>query len=286
MLTSVFLAAAALAVQARAAEIPAGCRTDGWAVGCQAWSFNRFTAYEAVEKTAEAGGKVIEFYPGQALKPGDPEAKLVHGMPEDTIVALQDHLKRHGVTAVNYGVVWLPNEEKECRAVFGFARRMGLYAVTSEPDPKAMDLIERLAGEYDIRVGLHNHPRKADDPGYRYWDPAYVLSLVRGRDARLGSCADTGHWVRSGIKPVEALRTLKGRIVSSHLKDLSAFSPDAHDVPYGTGASDLPGILRELRRQGFAGNLSVEYEHDEEKSVPAVAQCIGFVRGWGARGER
>ena len=36
--------------------------------------------------------------------------------------------------------------------------------------------------------------------------------------------------------------------------------PRAHDVPYGTGVSDIPAILDELKRQGFAGNISIEYE--------------------------
>ena len=56
----------------------------------------------------------------------------------------------------------------------------------------------------------------------------------------------------------------------------------AHDVPYGTGVSDVAGILSELKSQGFEGNISIEYEYHWENSVPEVAQCIGFVRGYGA----
>jgi hypothetical protein len=40
--------------------------------------------------------------------------------------------------------------------------------------------------------------------------------------------------------------------------------------------------LDELKRQGFAGNLSIEYEYNWQNSTPEVAQCIGFVRGYGA----
>jgi sugar phosphate isomerase/epimerase len=114
------------------------------------------------------------------------------------------------------------------------------------------------------------------------WDPNYVLSVVKGRDGRIGSCADTGHWVRSGLRPLDCLRILKGRIISSHLKDLNEIGPGAHDVPYGTGVSDIPALLTELRAQHFAGNLSVEYETHWENSTPDVGQCIGFVRGYGA----
>ena len=103
----------------------------------------------------------------------------------------------------------------------------------------------------------------------------------KDRDARIGSCADTGHWVRSNLKPAECLRILKGRIVSSHLKDLNQMGREGHDLPFGTGVSDIPAILDELKNQGFTGNISIEYEHNWENSVPDVAQCIGFVRGYG-----
>jgi sugar phosphate isomerase/epimerase len=159
---------------------------------------------------------------------------------------------------------------------------MELYAVITE-SVDALDTIEELVKEYDVRVGIHNHPRQPQNPDYIVWDPNYVLSVVKNRDARIGSCADTGHWVRSGLKPVDCLRILRGRVVSSHLKDLDRFGADAHDVPYGTGVGDLPGVLDELKAQGFTGNLSIEYEHNWENSLPEVAQCIGFVRGYGAR---
>jgi sugar phosphate isomerase/epimerase len=69
-----------------------------------------------------------------------------------------------------------------------------------------------------------------------------------------------------------------------HLKDLNEFGiREAFDVPFGTGVSDIPGVLAELDRQEFQGNLSIEYENHWERSVPEVAQCIGFVRGYGAR---
>ncbi len=88
--------------------------------------------------------------------------------------------------------------------------------------------------------------------------------------------------MRSGLKPVDCLRILKGRIISSHLKDLNKVGPGAHDVPFGTGVADIPAILEELKGQEFEGNLSIEYEYHWENSSPEVGQCIGFVRGYGA----
>ena len=139
--------------------------------------------------------------------------------------------------------------------------------------------IEKLVKEFDIKVGFHDHPKRDNDPKYRMWDPNYVYSLVKDRDQRIGSCADTGHWVRSGIKPVDAIKALHGRIVSSHLKDLNEFSPGAHDMPYGLGVSDIPAILSMFDKMKMNGSVSVEYEYNWDTNVTEVAQCLGFVRG-------
>lgn len=269
-------------ITAFAAPIPDDCKTGYFAIGCQAWTFNHFSVMEAIDKTAAAGGKVIEFYPGQKFSPDKPDLKWDHNASDEMIAAVQERLQKDGIHAVNYGVVAIPNNEAEARKIFEFAKKLGLYGITTE-SVESIDVIEKLVKEYDIHVGFHDHPKRPNDPSYRMWDPNYVLSVVKGRDARIGSCADVGHWVRSGLNPVDCLKILKGRIISSHLKDLNEHSPDAHDVPYGTGVSDVPAVLNELKRQHFAGNISVEYEYKMENNLPEVAQCIGFVRGYEAK---
>jgi sugar phosphate isomerase/epimerase len=261
-------------------RIPEQYKTSGFFLGCQAYTWNRFTVYEAIGKTAAVGGKVIEFYPGQRLSKEEPDIRWDHNASYETVEKVKEQLGKHGIKAVNYGVVGIPSNEEGARKVFDFAKALGLRAITTE-SADAIDTIDRLVKEYDIMVAFHNHPRRTNNPGYRMWDPNYVLSLVKDRDRRIGACADTGHWVRSGIKPIDALRILRGRIISSHLKDLNEFDRRGHDVPFGTGVSDIPAILEELRRQSFGGNISIEYEYNLENSMPEVAQCIGFVRGYG-----
>jgi sugar phosphate isomerase/epimerase len=149
---------------------------------------------------------------------------------------------------------------------------MGIETIVSEPEPSALELIDKLAEEYKINVALHNHPKPS-----RYWDPDTVLEAVKGRSKRIGACADTGHWMRSGVVPLEAVKKLEGHIVSSHFKDLSEFgNPGAHDVVWGTGKGDVRKVLEELRRQGFRGVFSIEYEHNWGKSLPDVIECVKF----------
>lgn len=262
-------------------KIPEDCKIGGFFIGCQAYTFNHFSVFEAIEKTAAAGGKVIEFFPGQKLSKEDQNTKWDHNASPETIQKVKDQLAKYHIKAVNYGVVGIPKNEEQARKIFEFAKTMGLRAVTTE-STDAIDTIEKLVKEYDIKVGFHDHPKRPNDANYRMWDPNYILSVVKDRDPRIGSCADTGHWVRSGLKPVECLQILKGRIISSHLKDLNEFgNHDAHDLPYGEGVSDVTAILDELHAQGFDGNISIEYEYNWEKSVTDCAQCIGFVRGYG-----
>jgi sugar phosphate isomerase/epimerase len=280
MAASLFAAASIVQTARSEDAIPNDYKSSGFFVGCQAWTWNHFTVFEAIQKTAEAGGKVIEFFPGQKLSPDEPDVSWDHNASPEAIAKVKEQLDKYHIKAVNYGVVGIPSDEAGARKVFEFAKTMGLRAITTE-SVESIDTIEKLVKEYDIKVGFHDHPKQPGNPGYRMWDPNYILSVVQNRDKRIGSCADTGHWVRSGVKPVDALRILKGRIISSHLKDLNEFTPGGHDVPAGTGVSDIPGILEELHKQGFDGNISIEYEYHMENSMPEVAQSIGFVRGYG-----
>jgi len=260
----------------RAEKIPDEFKQNGFAIGCQAYSFNRFTVFEAIEKTAETGGKVIEFYPGQKLSKEEPKVLWNHNAPSEVIAKVEAKLKQHGIKAVNYGVVG-GKDEAEWRKIFEFAKRLGLYGVTTE-DATKLDMIEPLVKEFDIRVGIHNHPRRIDNPNYRVWDPHYIVEVTKGRDARIGACADTGHWQTTGLDPLYCVKVLKGRVISSHLKDKTEFGNGQHDVPYGTGVGRMGKVLDELRKQGFEGNISVEYEYNWDHSVPEIKECVTFVR--------
>lgn len=255
-------------------------RIGGFLLGPQAYSFRLFTFFEAVDKTKQLGCHVIEAYPGQPLSPED-KRPLNHTAKPETLDKVRAKLRQAGVRIVNYGVVDLGKNEADARRVFEFAKAMQIPAITTEPEEGTMDMIEKLVKEYNIKVGIHNHPKQPKNPKYRNWDPNYILSLVKNRDPRIGSSPDTGHWDRSGIKPIDALKILEGRIISSHLKDLNEFSPDAHDVPYGKGVSNIKGILDELRRQHFDGNISMEYEYHWQNSLPEMEQCVEFVRNYG-----
>ncbi|MCB1090476.1 MAG: sugar phosphate isomerase/epimerase, partial [Verrucomicrobiae bacterium] len=112
---SVILCLSSISAVRAAEPIPDDHKVNGFAIGCQAYTFNRFTTFEAIEKTAAAGGKVIEFYPGQRLSPQEPDTKWDHNASPETIAKVKAKLKEHGLIAVAYGVVGLSKDEAECR---------------------------------------------------------------------------------------------------------------------------------------------------------------------------
>src|SRR5215218_7560141 len=107
------IAAAFLANVHAEVKIPDEYKTGDFFLGLQAYSFNGykkpsqngfkgFSVFEAIEKTAQAGAKVIEFYPGQTLSPDEPDMKWDHNSPEDVIKKVEAKLAQHKIKAVNY----------------------------------------------------------------------------------------------------------------------------------------------------------------------------------------
>jgi sugar phosphate isomerase/epimerase len=103
------------------------------------------------------------------------------------------------------------------------------------------------------------------------------------------------------------LKKLEGRVFELHMKDLhempsaeyTAFAqrprtegqpsgaqganrpqPPAgpHDVPWGTGVSNIKGVLQELKRQKFKGPIWAEYEYNWNNNAPEIAQSIEYVK--------
>ena len=259
---------------AKAGECGAGtphAEKLGWHVGCQAYSFNRFTFFEAVDKVNSLGLHYIEMYPGQPLSPQHTQTVTGVGMTQEERSLVKDKLKASDIKVVNFGVVELSADSAQCRQVFDFAKDMGIQTLCAEPAQEDLDMIDGLAQEYKINVALHNHPTPS-----RYWDPQVVLDACQGRSKYIGACADTGHWLRSGINPLEAIKMLKGRIISFHFKDLNQADMSGHDVPWGTGQADVKALLEEIHSQGLSAVFSVEYEYHWEDSVPEIAQSVAY----------
>lgn len=239
----------------------------GWKLGVQTYSFNRFTFFEAIDKAASIGLKYAETYPGQKIS-AEIDGQMGVGMTAEQIQLVKAKLADAGVQLTAFGVVGLSADEAESRRTFQWCKQFGIGVINTEVREDAFDTLEKLAAEYEIKVALHNHP----EPSY-YWNPDTVLAATAGRQW-IGACADTGHWLRSGLNPLECLKKLEGKIFSFHFKDLNRLGKGAHDVPWGTGVANVPALLAEMKRQNFQGPISIEYEHNWLESLPEIEQCV------------
>ncbi|MFD2554751.1 sugar phosphate isomerase/epimerase family protein [Sphingobacterium tabacisoli] len=249
----------------------------GWKLGAQAYTFNRFTFTEALDKIDSSGLRYVEAYPQQIIGGGIDE-KMDYNMSESSKQYIRQLLQKKNIILEAYGVIKTNNDD-DWEKVFKFAKSMGVRTITCEPEARLLDYISTLCDRYDIRVALHNHP----NPSY-YWDPEVVLNSVKDRSIRMGAAADIGHWVRSGLDPVACLKKLEGRIYHLHFKDLNEKgNKKAHDVHWGTGVNNVPGVIAELKRQHFKGMISAEYEYNWDNNMPDVKKSVenfrGFVKG-------
>jgi len=266
-----------LAAQA-AAPIPADVRTNGFALGTQSYTFRLFTFEEACEKSASAGLHTTELFPGQKISAALPNEKTGPGVSSEGMAAIKDILKKNKIQAVAVGVIGIPKDEDAARKVFAFARELGIGVINTE-STDSIDTIEKMVKEFDIKVGYHNHPRRPNDENYKVWDPNYILELTKDRDARIGSCADMGHWTNSGLSAADAIRRLKGRVVSSHIKDIAKGGTSV--VPAGTGRANLSEALAALKEVGFEGPISIEHEANWDNNVPDVMSYVELVKAFG-----
>lgn len=246
----------------------------GWKLGAQAYSFRLFPFADALRKIDSCGLKYVEAFPGQDIG-GGLSGKMDFKMDAETRRAVKKMIRDRGITLVAYGVV-RAKDEAEWKTLFEFAKDMGILNINAEPEPAQFAYIRPLAGQYRINVALHNHPKPS-----RYWHPDTVLAAIGG-SRYIGSCADIGHWVRSGLDPVECLRKLEGHVLGMHFKDVKTDTSDQsagaaskyHDVVWGTGDSKVEAVIAELKRQRFKGPISAEYEYHWANNGPEIAESV------------
>ena len=245
----------------------------GWRLGIEAYTFHKYTLFEAIDKTAQLGlpymgGLSFQKVSKEIPKNFDPQ------LTDDELKQIRLKLDSAGVRLLTYYFHQIPGDPAGCREVFEFGRKIGIETFMSEPAPEALDTIEKFCDEYDINVAIHNHDRKASPI---YWHPEGILKVCQDRSKRIGACGDLGYWMRSGIDPIKAINILKDRLITVQMHDLHELSPEGHDVPWGTGAGKTEQFIREIHRLGIKPTMfGLEYSYDWLDSIPEITQCIDF----------
>ncbi|RLS34926.1 MAG: sugar phosphate isomerase/epimerase [Planctomycetota bacterium] len=229
-------------------------------LGIQLYSLRGYKVDEAMKHARDIGFRFVEFYGDMYPVNSDSAA----------IAAMKKKLADLGLTASAHGVNGFGGDADANRKVFEFAKAAGIPCISADPSPEAFQSLDELVKEFDVRIAIHNH-----GPKHRYNKVVDVLKAIEGHDERIGACADLGHYIRSGEKPVEVIRLLKGRLYGIHLKDFKEMQDQTTGVILGKGHLDVPAVMTALVQTGFPKNgaLSLEYEENPQNPLDDIRQC-------------
>lgn len=235
-----------------------------WKTGVALYSFNKFPFPQTLQKADSAGLKYVEGFSFHNLGPEFGDKTLLH-LDDAEIDKLKKLLEDGGFTMKSIYVGDAKTPEQWIH-YFEMGKKVGLEFFVSEPRADEWDLLDSLGKVYGIKTALHQH---AKGESY-YWHPDSVLKAAAGRPY-IGACGDVGHWTRSGLDPVECLKSLENNLISVHLKDVSKAGEIKTDyVVIGEGVLDFKAIASELKRQNFDGFVYIEQEANWLHNVPDV----------------
>ena len=259
-----FLAAGA-AIAASAVTPRAHAAPPVPVLGIQIYSLRGFPVDVALQHVHDLGIKAVEFFPGMFPITDDAAA----------IAAMRRKLAGLGLTISGHGVNRFTADAAANRRLFAFAKAAGIRTITADPDPDSFASLDELVKEFDVRVAIHNH-----GPRHRYNKAADVLAAIEKHDERIGACADLGHFIRSGERPVDVIRLLAGRLYGVHLKDFAEMQDATKGVILGKGHLDVDGVFAALARAGFPadGALSIEYEENPKDPIADLRACVAAAK--------
>src|SRR3569832_235353 len=116
-------------------------------MGVTTYTFHKFSLDEAIAMTKKAGVKYISL-------------KEVHLPLKSTLEqrqAAHKKIEEAGLILMGGGVIYLKNNEAEIQNAFEYCRDAGMATMVCSPEPEALDLMEKMAKQFDIRVANHNH---------------------------------------------------------------------------------------------------------------------------------
>ena len=208
----------------------------GFPMGIQSYSLRAFGIDGALEKIEELELHFVELFRMHYPPIPDPLK----------IAEMNAKLRKHDLSISAHGVQSFTKDHQKNKEFFEFAKKAGIRNISANPEKDSFESLNRLVAEYDIRIAIHNH-----GPGALYDAPLDALKAVAGYDKRIGFCADLGHYIRSGVDPVEVIYQLGDRLYGVHLKDFAEQKKKTEGVIIGRGHLDVQGVFKALKKIGF-----------------------------------
>jgi len=242
----------------------------GWKLGVEAYTFHKNTFFETIDKAHAMGLAYVGGLSFQKVSAENPK-NLTPDLSDDELQAVRYKLDSVGMRIITYYYQSIPGDEAGCRKVFEFGRKLGITCFMSEPALDALPMIDRMAQEYGIKVGLHNHGPKASP---NTWSPEKVLATCSACSPMIGAAADLGYWMREGIDLEKGLTLLKDRVITLQVHDLDG---EGKDLPWGTGRCNLESFFRKVHALGIRPEMfGLEYSANFGNNDEAVKKSADF----------
>ena len=242
-----------------------------WKFGIALWTFHDVNFPDALNRVDSAGLKYIE---PNTFHSAGPELKdsMILRLSPPGIEKLKALIAQKGLICESIYIVGDTSLSSWVKQ-FDIAKLFGVKYVTTEPPLKMWDMIDSLAGAYGMKVAIHEHWKGVS----HYWNPDTTLLALQGHP-NFRVCADLGHWPKSGIDPLDAVKKLAGHIIGIHFKDIAAYNDNTlKDVVVGTGVVKFPEIFAELKKQNFDGYIYIERDSIEHGgNVQSVKQEVKY----------
>ncbi len=235
-------------------------------LGVATYSFRKFPRSEAIRMTKQLGLTYVDIK----------EFHLPYKDSPEQLAAGRKEFEDAGLKIIAGGNVSMTkDDEADIRRYFEYAKACGMPMMVIAPTHENLSKVEKLAKEYNIKCALHNHgPEDKHFP-----TPQSVLEAVKNMDPRMGLCMDIGHTARTGKDVVESIAEAGPRLLEMHTKDLKSFTDKGSQVPVGDGIMPIPAIFNQLRKIGYQGVCSLEYEVEETNPLPGMMKSFAYMRG-------
>src|SRR5688572_13982159 len=152
------------------------------------------------------------------------------------------------------------------RRVFEFAKAITVPLIITSSDAANLPEIDKLADEFEINVALESKG-----------DPKIVMAALEGRGKRLGVSAHLGGWAQAGVKAVDGLAVVKGRLLHITAADRSALNTRGRVVALGDGAAGVADFFLEAYKAGLKP-LSITVESLGTTDADMVKNLQAFER--------
>jgi len=242
-----------------------GPRPERLRIGIASYSLRKFPLPKALAMARAANVRYMTFK----------DVHIPRTDPPETIRANRALIEAAGITIMGGGTIEMKNDQAQIRRDFEYAKHAGFPMIYAKPDPAALDFIEQLVKEFDLRFLIHNHG--PEDQWYPAPQDAY--RHLRTRDKRMGLCVDIGHTIRTGTDPVEAILTHSDRVYDLHVKDLKDPKDKDSQVEVGRGVLDIPALVRALLKIRYVGQVGLEYEIHENDPLVGIIESLAYLRG-------